>query len=72
MVLLTVLDLRRNNFTWSLPPLGAQSTSLSTVVVDGNRFEGPIHESLLKCNGLEVLDVGNNAINGNRFEGPIY
>ncbi|WMV60162.1 hypothetical protein MTR67_053547 [Solanum verrucosum] len=47
----------------SLPPLCAQSTSLSTIVVNGNRFEGPVPVSLLKCNGLEVLDVGSNAIN---------
>ncbi|WMV55350.1 hypothetical protein MTR67_048735 [Solanum verrucosum] len=63
MAFLTVLDLRKNNFTGSLPPLCAHSTSLSTIVVNGNRFEGPVPMSLLKCNGLEVLDVGNNAIN---------
>ncbi|KAH0661255.1 hypothetical protein KY284_026186 [Solanum tuberosum] len=63
MASLTMLDLRRNNFTGSLPPFCAQSTSLSTIVVNGNRFEGPVPVSLLNCNGLEVLDVGNNAIN---------
>ncbi|KAK6774558.1 hypothetical protein RDI58_029797 [Solanum bulbocastanum] len=61
---LTVLDLRRNNFTGSFPPLCAHSTfSLSTIVVNGNRFEGPVPVSLLNCNGLQVLDVGNNVIN---------
>ncbi|XP_049386739.1 receptor-like protein 9DC3 [Solanum stenotomum] len=58
-----VLDLRKNNFTGNLPPLCAHSTSLSTIVVNGNRFEGLVHVSLLKCNGQQVLDVGNNAIN---------
>ncbi|XP_015163222.1 receptor-like protein 12 [Solanum tuberosum] len=63
MVVLTVLDLRKNNFTGSLPPLCAHNTSLSTIFINGNRFEGPVHVSLLNCNGLQVLDVGNNAIN---------
>ncbi|XP_015160941.1 receptor-like protein 12 [Solanum tuberosum] len=63
MASLTVLDLRRNNFIGNLPPLCAQGTSLSTIVVNGNRFEGPVPVSLLKCNVLEVLDVRNNAIN---------
>ncbi|WMV60167.1 hypothetical protein MTR67_053552 [Solanum verrucosum] len=60
---LMVLDLRRNDFTGSLPPLCVHSTSLSTIVINGNRFEGPVPVSLLKCNGLLVLDMGNNAIN---------
>ncbi|MCD7463657.1 hypothetical protein HAX54_051098 [Datura stramonium] len=56
-------DSLRNSFTGSLPPLCAQSTSLSTIVLNGNRFEGTVPMSLLNCYGLEVLDVGNNAIN---------
>ncbi|KAH0710187.1 hypothetical protein KY284_011614 [Solanum tuberosum] len=60
---LTVLDLRKNNFTGSLPPLCAHSTSLRTIVLNGNQFVGPVPVLLLKCDGLEVFDVGNNAIN---------
>uniref|UniRef100_M1D703 Uncharacterized protein n=1 Tax=Solanum tuberosum TaxID=4113 RepID=M1D703_SOLTU len=62
MANLMVLDLRKNNFTGSLPPLCAHNTSLSTIVVNGNQFEGPILVSLLKCDSLEVLDLGNNVI----------
>ncbi|XP_055821042.1 receptor-like protein 9DC3 [Solanum dulcamara] len=63
MSLLMVLDLRRNNFTGSLRLLCAQNTSLSIIVLDGNRFEGHVSVSLLHCVGFEVLDLGNNAIN---------
>ncbi|KAM3216444.1 hypothetical protein P3L10_025885 [Capsicum annuum] len=63
MARLTVLDLRRNNFTGRLPPLCAQSTSLSTIILNSNQFEGPVPASLLNCTGLEVLDLGTNAIN---------
>ncbi|XP_049397481.1 receptor-like protein 9DC3 [Solanum stenotomum] len=64
MTNLRVLDLRRNNFTGSIPPLCAQNTSLRTIVLNGNRFEGPVPMSLLNCDALEILDVGNNVING--------
>ncbi|MCD7462171.1 hypothetical protein HAX54_047918 [Datura stramonium] len=63
MVELSVSDLRRNNFIGSLPPLCVRSTSLCTIVLNGNHFEGTVPMSLLNCDGLEVLDVGNNAIN---------
>ncbi|XP_059277848.1 receptor-like protein 9DC3 [Lycium ferocissimum] len=63
MAKLTVLDFRRNNFSGSLPSLCTQSTSLTTIVLNGNQFEGPVPVSLLNCHGLEVLDVGNNAVN---------
>ncbi|WMV07489.1 hypothetical protein MTR67_000874 [Solanum verrucosum] len=53
----------RNNFTGTLPSFCAGSTSLTTIVVNSNRFEGHVPVSLLKCHSLEVLDVGNNAIN---------
>ncbi|XP_027769352.1 receptor-like protein 19 [Solanum pennellii] len=62
MANLTVLDLRRNNFTGSIPPLCAQNTSLRTIVLNGNQFEGPVPMSLLNCDGLEILDVGKNTI----------
>ncbi|MCD7462170.1 hypothetical protein HAX54_047917 [Datura stramonium] len=63
MVKLFVLDLRRNNFTRSLPPLWGRSISMVTIILNGNRFEGSVHVSLLNSDGLEVLDVENNAIN---------
>ncbi|XP_075098478.1 receptor-like protein 9DC3 [Nicotiana tabacum] len=63
MAELLVLDLRKNNFNGSLPPLCIRSTSLTTIVLNGNQFEGHVPLSLLNCHRLEVLDVGNNAIN---------
>ncbi|KAH0707854.1 hypothetical protein KY289_012930 [Solanum tuberosum] len=75
MTQLTVLDLRRNNFSGSLPPLCSQHTSsttsilngdgnqLTTIILNSNHFEGHVPVSLLNCVGLEVLDIGNNAIN---------
>ncbi|XP_060192503.1 receptor-like protein 9DC3 [Lycium barbarum] len=64
MSALSVLGLRRNNFRGSLPYLFMQSTSqLKTIILNGNQFEGPVPVSLLNCTGLEVLDMGNNAIN---------
>ncbi|XP_060216318.1 receptor-like protein 38 [Lycium barbarum] len=63
MIWLKVLDLRRNNFTGSLSPLCAYSTSLNTIALNGKRFEGPAPMSLLKCDHLEIFDVGNNTIN---------
>ncbi|XP_049386114.1 receptor-like protein 9DC3 [Solanum stenotomum] len=74
MTQLTVLDIRRNNFSGSLPPLCSQHTSstsilngdgnqLTTIILNGNHFEGHVPVSLLNCIGLEVLDIGNNAIN---------
>ncbi|XP_049386107.1 receptor-like protein 9DC3 [Solanum stenotomum] len=60
---LTVLNLRRNNFSGSLPLLCTQSTSLTTIVLNNNQLEGSVLVSLLNCVGLKVLDLGNNAIN---------
>uniref|UniRef100_A0A3Q7EWL6 Leucine-rich repeat-containing N-terminal plant-type domain-containing protein n=1 Tax=Solanum lycopersicum TaxID=4081 RepID=A0A3Q7EWL6_SOLLC len=62
MTNLMALDLRSNNFTGSSPPLCAQSTSLRTIVLNGNQFERPVLMSLINCDGLEILDVGNNTI----------
>nr|XP_009782055.1 PREDICTED: receptor-like protein 12 [Nicotiana sylvestris] len=63
MAELLVLDLQKNNFSGSLPPLCTQSTSLTTIILNSNQFEGHVPMSLLNCHRLEVLDVGNNAIN---------
>ncbi|KAK4727750.1 hypothetical protein R3W88_032667 [Solanum pinnatisectum] len=63
MVELSVLDFRRNNFTGSLPPFCAQTDSLRAIVLNGNLFKEPVPVSLLNCVGLEVLDLGNDAIN---------
>ncbi|PHU07726.1 hypothetical protein BC332_24215 [Capsicum chinense] len=58
-----VQDFRRNNFTGSRPPLCGQSTSLSTIALNDNRFEGTVPMSFLNCDGLKILDLGNSALN---------
>uniref|UniRef100_M1A8H1 Hcr9-OR2A n=1 Tax=Solanum tuberosum TaxID=4113 RepID=M1A8H1_SOLTU len=60
---LDLFDNSEGTISQGVFPLCAHNTSLSAIVVNGNQFEGPVPVSLLKCNGLEVLDVGNNAIN---------
>ncbi|KAL1102574.1 hypothetical protein V6Z11_D05G374100 [Gossypium hirsutum] len=66
---LSVLDLSKNKLGGTIPDcLGTFSDQLSvvklrTVNLNGNQLEGSIPQSLTSCQGLEVLDLGNNNIN---------
>ncbi|KAK9221121.1 hypothetical protein WN944_009546 [Citrus x changshan-huyou] len=59
---LQVLDMRMNNFSGSLPQTFAKSCVLVSLKLNGNRLKGPLPPSLVNCQYLEVLDVGNNQI----------
>ncbi|KAL9458671.1 hypothetical protein AB3S75_007524 [Citrus x aurantiifolia] len=59
---LQVLDMRMNNFSGSLPQTFAKSCVLVSLNLNGNRLKGPLPPSLVNCQSLEVLDVGNNQI----------
>ncbi|KAK8300293.1 hypothetical protein V6Z12_D05G378800 [Gossypium hirsutum] len=66
---LSVLDLSKNKLGGTIPDcLGTFSdqllvVKLRTVNLNGNQLEGSIPQSLTSCQGLEVLDLGNNNIN---------
>ncbi|KAG5564564.1 hypothetical protein RHGRI_000670 [Rhododendron griersonianum] len=60
---LTVLNLRSNRFTGTLPLAFAKPNQLQSLDLSGNKFEGPLPRSLAYCTSLEVLNVGNNKIN---------
>ncbi|GMH28640.1 hypothetical protein Nepgr_030483 [Nepenthes gracilis] len=61
---LSVLDLRSNKLHGTLPSSFGKSSSLRTLVFNGNQLGGQLSPSLLSCQGLEALDVGNNNFNG--------
>ncbi|XP_040948771.1 receptor-like protein 9DC3 [Gossypium hirsutum] len=50
-------------FYGTIPPTFAKGCQLSNFNLNGNLLEGPLTPSILNCNGLEVLDLGNNKIN---------
>ncbi|CAL5376240.1 unnamed protein product [Camellia sinensis] len=56
----SVLDLRKNNFSGTIPDTFAKANSFETINLDGNRFEGPVPKSLENCKMLQVLDLGHN------------
>ncbi|XP_040948792.1 receptor like protein 22-like [Gossypium hirsutum] len=60
---LQFLNLRKNKFYGTIPPTFAEGCQLSNFNLNGNLLEGPLTPSILNCNGLEVLDLGNNKIN---------
>ncbi|CAL5328348.1 unnamed protein product [Camellia sinensis] len=60
---LSVLDLRKNNFHGSIPTSFAEGNQLKTIDLNGNQLEGKVPRSLATCRHLEVLDFGNNNIN---------
>ncbi|KAK9221110.1 hypothetical protein WN944_009535 [Citrus x changshan-huyou] len=59
---LEVLDMRMNKFNGGLPQTFAKSCLLVSLNLNGNRLKGPLPPSLVNCQYLEVLDVGNNQI----------
>ena len=60
---LSVMDLRMNNFYNSMPGTFAKGNRLRTIALNGNQLEGRLPNSLVNCKYLEVLDLGNNKIN---------
>ncbi|KAL7224449.1 hypothetical protein ACSBR1_025827 [Camellia fascicularis] len=60
---LSVLDLRMNNFHGNIPTSFAEGNKLRTIDLNGNQLEGKVPRSLTTCRHLEVLDFGNNNIN---------
>ncbi|KAG4150138.1 hypothetical protein ERO13_D05G376166v2, partial [Gossypium hirsutum] len=60
---LEFLNLKKNKFYGTIPPTFAEGCQLSNFNLNGNLLEGPLTPSILNCNGLEVLDLGNNKIN---------
>ncbi|KAI8570769.1 hypothetical protein RHMOL_Rhmol01G0062600 [Rhododendron molle] len=59
---LSVLNLRSNGFTGTLPLAFAKPNPLQSLDLSENQFEGPLPRSLANCTSLEVLNVGNNKI----------
>ncbi|CAL5374717.1 unnamed protein product [Camellia sinensis] len=55
-----VLDLRKNNFSGTIPDTFAKENSFKTINLDSNGFEGPVPKSLENCKILQVLDLGRN------------
>ncbi|XP_052486587.1 receptor-like protein 9DC3 isoform X1 [Gossypium raimondii] len=60
---LEFLNLKKNKFYGTIPPTFAEGCQLSNFNLNGNLLEGLLTPSILNCNGLEVLDLGNNKIN---------
>ncbi|MFQ6641984.1 hypothetical protein Gotur_016039, partial [Gossypium turneri] len=60
---LQFLNLKKNKFYGTIPPTFTMGCQLSNFNLNGNLIEGPLTPSILNCNGLEVLDLGNNKIN---------
>ncbi|KAI8570773.1 hypothetical protein RHMOL_Rhmol01G0062900 [Rhododendron molle] len=60
---LSVLNLRSNGLTGTLPLAFAKPNYLRSLDLSGNQLEGPLPRSLADCTSLEVLNVGNNRIN---------
>ncbi|TYI85307.1 hypothetical protein E1A91_D05G431700v1 [Gossypium mustelinum] len=60
---LEFLNLKKNKFYGTIPPTFAEGCQLSNFNLNGNLLEGPLTPSILNCNDLEVLDLGNNKIN---------
>ncbi|KAL7193613.1 hypothetical protein ACSBR2_025257 [Camellia fascicularis] len=60
---LSVLDLRMNNFHGNILTSFAEGNKLRTIDLNGNQLEGKVPRSLTTCRHLEVLDFGNNNIN---------
>ena len=61
---LSVLNLKNNNFSGTIPTFPSTGCQLSSLDLNDNKIEGELPESLLNCEYLEVLDIGNNNITG--------
>ncbi|KAK9221122.1 hypothetical protein WN944_009547 [Citrus x changshan-huyou] len=59
---LKILDMGMNKFSGSLPRTFAKSCVLKSLKLNSNQIEGPLPPSLINCQYLEVLDIGNNQI----------
>ncbi|KAI8017135.1 Receptor-like protein 9DC3 [Camellia lanceoleosa] len=55
-----ILDLRKNNFSGTIPDTFAKENGFETINLDSNGFEGPVPKSLENCKTLQVLDLGRN------------
>ncbi|KAL7193625.1 hypothetical protein ACSBR2_025269 [Camellia fascicularis] len=60
---LSVLDLRMNNFHGNIPSTFTEGKKLRNIDLNGNQLKGRVPRSLATYRHLEVLDVGNNKIN---------
>ncbi|CAL5374445.1 unnamed protein product [Camellia sinensis] len=60
-----VLDLRKNNFSGTIPNTFSKGNSFETINLNGNGFEGPVPKSLANCKMLQVLDLGCNKFSNN-------
>lgn len=58
---LSVVDLRRNSFSGSIPEF-ADDSNVRKIGLNSNKLQGPVPRSLINCTNLEVLDIGNNNI----------
>ncbi|CAL5376226.1 unnamed protein product [Camellia sinensis] len=56
----SILDLRKNNFSGTIPDTFAKENYFETINLDSNGFEGPVPKSLENCKWLLVLDLGHN------------
>ncbi|KAL7224197.1 hypothetical protein ACSBR1_025625 [Camellia fascicularis] len=60
-----VLDLRKNNFSGTIPNTFVKGNSFETINLNGNGFEGAVPKSLVNCKMLQVLDLGCNKFSDN-------
>ncbi|CAL5376134.1 unnamed protein product [Camellia sinensis] len=56
----SVFDLRKNNFSGTIPNTFVKENSFETINLNGNGFEGIVPKSLVNCKMLRVLDLGCN------------
>ena len=61
---LSVLNLKNNNFSGSIPTFPSTGCQLSSADLKNNQIEGELPKSWLNCEYLEVLDIGNNNMTG--------
>ncbi|XP_028114934.1 receptor-like protein Cf-9 [Camellia sinensis] len=56
----SVLDLRKNNFSGTIPNTFVKGNSFKIINLNGNGFEGTVPKSLVNCKMLRVVDLGCN------------